>query len=100
MNRMSGRETVVELPFTADCSPCVEKLRTVLPFTVGIRDGVVHLVSTLGSAVSSALRGKGGVEERERELAGLWVANEASALIALESTEATLSRTPPTHRPG
>ena len=31
--------TVVELPFAADCCPCVEKLRTVLPFTVGIRDG-------------------------------------------------------------
>jgi hypothetical protein len=26
----------------------------VLPFTVGIRDGAVHLVSTLGSAVISA----------------------------------------------
>jgi hypothetical protein len=45
---------VVELPFAADCCPCVEKLRTVLPFSVGIRDGVVHLVSTLGSAVISA----------------------------------------------
>jgi hypothetical protein len=41
-------------------------LRTVLPLTGGIRGGVVHLVSTLGSAVSSALRGEGGVEERER----------------------------------
>jgi hypothetical protein len=41
---------VVELPFAADCCPCVEKLRTVLPFTVGIRDGAVHLVSTLCSA--------------------------------------------------
>ena len=30
-----------------------------LPFTVGIRDGVVHLVSTLGSAVISA-RAEGG----------------------------------------
>jgi hypothetical protein len=45
---------VAELPFAADCCPCVEKLRTVLPLTVGIRDGVVHLVSTLGSAVISA----------------------------------------------
>jgi hypothetical protein len=54
MNRMSERETVVELPFAADCCPCVEKLRTVLPFTVGIRDGVVQLVSTLGSVVISA----------------------------------------------
>jgi hypothetical protein len=33
---------VVELPFAADCCPCVEKLRTVLLVTVGIRDGVVH----------------------------------------------------------
>jgi hypothetical protein len=45
---------VVELPFAAGCCPCVERLRTVLPFTVGIRDGVVQLVSTLGSAVISA----------------------------------------------
>jgi hypothetical protein len=45
---------VVELPFAADCYPCEEKLRTVLPFTVGIRDGAVQLVSTLGSAVISA----------------------------------------------
>jgi hypothetical protein len=37
---MSERETVVELPFAADCCPCVEKLRTVLPFTVGIRETV------------------------------------------------------------
>jgi hypothetical protein len=36
---MSERETVVELPFAADCCPCVEKLRTVLPLTGGIRDG-------------------------------------------------------------
>jgi hypothetical protein len=41
---MSERETVVELPFAADCCPCVEQLRTVLPLTVGIRDGAVHLV--------------------------------------------------------
>jgi hypothetical protein len=51
---MSERETVVELPFAADCCPCVEKLRTVVPLTVGIRDGVVHLVPTLGSVVISA----------------------------------------------
>ena len=38
---------MVELPWAADCCPCVEKLRTVLPFTAGIRDGAVHLVSTL-----------------------------------------------------
>jgi hypothetical protein len=44
---------VVRPPFAADCCPCVEKLRTVLPFSVGIRDGAVHLVSTLGSAVIS-----------------------------------------------
>ena len=44
---MSERETVVELPFAADCCPCVEKLRTVVPLTVGIRDGAVQLVSIL-----------------------------------------------------
>jgi hypothetical protein len=48
------REAVFELPFAADCCPCVEKLRTVLPVTVGIRDGAVQMVSTLGSAVMSA----------------------------------------------
>jgi hypothetical protein len=41
---------VVELPH-ADCCPRVEKLRTVLPLTVGIRDGVVQLVSTLGRVI-------------------------------------------------
>jgi hypothetical protein len=51
---MPEREKVVELPFAADSCPCVEKLRTVLPLTGGIRDGVVQLVSTLCSAVISA----------------------------------------------
>ena len=37
----------------------VEKLRTVLPFTVGIRDGAVQMVSTLGSVVISAWAGVG-----------------------------------------
>jgi hypothetical protein len=45
---------VVELLFAADCCPCVKKLRTVLPFTVGVRDGAVQLVSTLGSVVIPA----------------------------------------------
>jgi hypothetical protein len=40
-----GASGGVELPFAADCCPCVEKLRTVLPLTVGIRDGAVQLVS-------------------------------------------------------
>jgi hypothetical protein len=36
---MSERETLVELPWAADCCPRVlEKLRTVSPLTVGIRD--------------------------------------------------------------
>jgi hypothetical protein len=60
---MSERETVVELPWAADCSPCVEKLRTVLPLTVDIRDGVVQLVSILGSVVIS--RCKGGWDGRK-----------------------------------
>ena len=55
---MSERETEVELPLAADSCPCVEKLRTVLPSTVGIRDGVVHLVSILfGSVITSARAG-------------------------------------------
>jgi hypothetical protein len=44
---MSERETVVELPWAADCCPYVEKLRTALPLTVGIRHGVVHAVGVL-----------------------------------------------------
>jgi hypothetical protein len=36
----------VELPWAADSCPCVEKLRTVLPLTVGIRDSAVPLVLT------------------------------------------------------
>jgi hypothetical protein len=51
---MSERETVVELAWAAGCRPCVEKLRTALPLTVGIRDSALQLVSTLGSAVISA----------------------------------------------
>jgi hypothetical protein len=47
-------ETVVGLPWAAGSCPWVGKLRTVLPLTVGIRDGVVQLVSSLGSAVLSA----------------------------------------------
>jgi hypothetical protein len=42
-----SRETVVELPWAAGCCPCVEKLRTVLPLTVALRDGAVQLVSIL-----------------------------------------------------
>jgi hypothetical protein len=53
---MSESETGVELPFAADCCPCVEKLGTVLPLTVGIRDGVVQLVSMYtGGGISSPL---------------------------------------------
>ena len=47
MNRdVRACETVVKLPWAADRRPWVEKLRTVLPLTVGIRDGVVQLVLT------------------------------------------------------
>jgi hypothetical protein len=46
MNRMSERETVVELPWAADRCPWVEKLRTVLPLPVGIRDECVGVRST------------------------------------------------------
>jgi hypothetical protein len=41
-------ETVVGLPWAADSCPWVGKLRTVLPFTVGIRDSAVQLVSVVG----------------------------------------------------
>jgi hypothetical protein len=42
---MSERETAVELPWAVDICPCLGK-RTVLPSTVGIRDGAVQLVLT------------------------------------------------------
>ena len=42
------------LSLAADSCPCVEKLRAVLPLSDVIRDGVVQLVSTVGSVVSSA----------------------------------------------
>jgi hypothetical protein len=67
---MSERETVVELPWAADCCPCVEKLRTVLPFTVGIRDGVVHSVSTLSGAVISARAELGSIIASALPVAG------------------------------
>ena len=37
---------MVELPWAADSCPWVGKLRTVVPLTVGIRDGAVQLVLT------------------------------------------------------
>jgi hypothetical protein len=49
---MTELRDVVELPWAADSCPRVEKLRTVLPLTVGIRDSAVQLVSTLGSVVT------------------------------------------------
>jgi hypothetical protein len=48
---------VIELPFAVDLCPCVEKLRTVLPLTVGITDSAVQMVSTLGSVVISCVGG-------------------------------------------
>jgi hypothetical protein len=60
MNRTSERETLVELPWAAGSCPCVEKLRAVLPFTVGIRDGVVHLVPTLGGVIGGAASTRNG----------------------------------------
>jgi hypothetical protein len=48
---------VVELPFAADCCPCVEKLRTVLPVPVGIRDGVIEQWSGQVSMGSLKLNG-------------------------------------------
>jgi hypothetical protein len=50
---------VDELPWAEDCCPCV--VEATLPFTVGIRDGVVQLVSTLGSVVISARAELGGI---------------------------------------
>jgi hypothetical protein len=54
IGRMSERETVVELPLAADSCPCVEKLRTVLPLTVGIRDGVLQFLVCEGAVPQGA----------------------------------------------
>jgi hypothetical protein len=48
---MSECEPVGELPWAADCCPCVGKLRTVLPLDVGIRDGA-RVGDELTAAVS------------------------------------------------
>jgi hypothetical protein len=53
INRVSERESLVELPWAADSGPCVEKLRTALPSTVGIRDGAVQLVLTAAAGVDA-----------------------------------------------
>jgi hypothetical protein len=50
MKRMSRAETVVGLPWAADSCPWVGKLRTVLPLSDVIRDGVVQLVLAHQSA--------------------------------------------------
>jgi hypothetical protein len=42
---------VVELPWAADCCPCVGKLRTVLPLTVGGSFPPPQLVDTMVLAV-------------------------------------------------
>jgi hypothetical protein len=49
-------ETVDEFRWAADSCPCVGKLRTVLPSTVGIRGSAVHLVLTRqrGAVVDSS----------------------------------------------
>ena len=52
---MSERETVAELSFAADYCPC--ELRTVLPLTVGIRDGAVRLVSIITQVGGMLLEG-------------------------------------------
>jgi hypothetical protein len=56
---MSERETVVELPWTADSCPWVGKLRTVLPISDVIRDiGVDSISSTGGFRMGT----RGGVQ--------------------------------------
>jgi hypothetical protein len=72
---MSERETVVELPFAADCCPCVEKLRTVLPLTVGIRDGAAQLVCAADDGQDPnavQLHGSGTLDTRVPHSAGRW----------------------------
>jgi hypothetical protein len=80
---MSKRETVAELPFAADCCPCVEKLRTVLPFTVGIRDGAVQLVSTLGSVVISARAELGSIITSALPVATVLTRQRVSACVGV-----------------
>jgi hypothetical protein len=83
---MSERETVVELPFAADCCPCVEKLRTVSPVTVGIRDGVVHLVltqrvRTCSGACVWVLQQESGISQVSRWGGVGWVAMHAGLQV-------------------
>ena len=57
---MSERETVVGIPWAADCCPCVEKLRAVLPLTVGIVDEAVQLQLALAHHCGPEERGSIG----------------------------------------
>jgi hypothetical protein len=50
---------VVELPWAAGCSPCVEKLRAVLPLTVGIRDSAMQRGWVVESEEGNTLREAG-----------------------------------------
>jgi hypothetical protein len=59
---------VVELPFAADSCPC-EKLRTVLPFSVGIRDGLV--LTTGGGEQEEEVKEKRESGAKRRFQAGL-----------------------------
>jgi hypothetical protein len=73
INRMSERETVVELPWAADSCPWVEKLRTVLPLTVGLRDGAVQLVLThqrVGEVACELKNTRGGAWPRTLGVSG------------------------------
>jgi hypothetical protein len=66
---LSERETVVELPFAADCCPCVEKLRTVLPSTdEGVRAASSTALTSLNRTRSNGRRGKQWIGKKQREL--------------------------------
>ena len=69
--------------FAADSCPCVEKLRTVSPLTVGIRDGVVQLVSTLGSVVISARAALGSIIASALPVATLLTRQRVCAWVEL-----------------
>ena len=55
-------ETVVKLPWAADCCPWVGKLRTLLPLTVGLGDAQASQGGNMiGNAIRSYATGEGFV---------------------------------------
>ena len=74
-------ETVVELPRAADSCPSVEKLRTVLPVTVGIRDSAVQLVVAHQRARTCVASAPTSMDARRCELGEHWRCSVSTRLL-------------------